>query len=189
MLTASVHDRAASEEQRLLTLCARLGILVEDRRVTGAMHHEPTWNGTSLRWPLHGMTTKYGPEHWLAHEIGHWLVAPHEARGMPNYGFRRDPHSMCEIEVIRPEFAEDCASPTRWASEDEEGLALWLGIIVGDACGLDPDEACRELSVTGGDFECMARDLAELAGRGLIEPGPVRPAVGPWRLRVERLAT
>ena len=167
--------------EALLALCKRLGIRVGDRGGRGGLHGEPTWDGASLRWPLRGVLTKRAPEHWLAHEIGHWLVAPPEWRTVPNYGFQRDPHSQWDPDQIRPEFDREHERYDPGASEDEEALALWLGILVGHACGLDADEACSELTVTAGDFDGQKDNLARLAELGLIAPGPEVVSVGRWQ--------
>lgn len=172
----------SSPEERLLAVCAALDIPVEDRGVSGAGHAEPTWNGCTLRWPLRDIPNAV---HWLAHEVGHYFRAPAAWRAVPNYGFVRDPHSEWSAhagERIRPEFDPDDDAWRAGADDEEEAEALWLGVLIGEACGLDPADAVDALGVINEDWEMQAEAMQRLAAAGAVVPAPPSDVFGPWTL-------
>ena len=162
---------------RLLAVCARLEIPTKNHAVRGTRHGLPTWDGAAIRMPLDAP--------WLAHEIGHHEVAPPEYRAMANYGFRADPHSLWIPEQKgdgRPMFDPDDAAFVEGADADEEADALWLGALIGAACGLDPADAAEDLDYIPEDYESREPAMERLRARGLAEPGPDVEIVGPWRV-------
>lgn len=172
----------ARPEARLVAFCARIGMPLNERPIGDVAYHEvPTWDGKSLRWPL------YVPdeEDWLAHEIGHYLVAPKQYRTWPNYGFRRDPHSgwaAYRDGGVRPEFDPDSEHYRDGADDAEEARALWLGVLIGEACGLEPGGAVDALEIDSDELSSKTVAMVELEAAGLVVPAPPRPIVGPWAL-------
>ncbi len=159
---------ASDPEESLLQLCDRLGIVVECRAV-GTL----TWDGTSLRWPLDNDRTHPA---WLAHEIGHWLVASPEHRTKPNYEFWRDPHSGWR----------NANGRGRHKFDPEEQEALWLGMLLGTYMGLDPFDMEDVLDVTRGEKLRTRLELTigaltkkKLVAK-ILSGGPIGPRE--WRL-------
>ncbi len=159
-------------EAHLLRIAAAHGIRVEAR------HEGPTWDGSSIRWPLHGLRGDLLSLHWLAHEIAHWLVAPPEWRHYAMYGFGSDPHytvnHATEHYEVRPEFGGLSSADDR-----EEALALWLGVIIGAHCGLDVRDAIEDLDVGFDERHDAPVALNRLRARGLIvDGGQALPVLG-----------
>jgi hypothetical protein len=156
---------AGDVEGNLRDLCARIGLPLEERPFGS-----PTWDGCSIRWPI---SPSLGPE-WLAHEIAHWLVAPPETREIPNFGFKRDPHTS---EWTNP----DGRGSARF--DPEELRALWLGALLTVYSGMDPRDVERGLRVSRGEVLRTRIDdvMSDLYRRRLV--GRLdRPMFPRWRL-------
>lgn len=163
--------------ERLMALCRHHGMDFADRGVIGREGHEAmTWDGATYRWPLEDVEA---PAHWLAHDLGHLLVAPPSWRFRPNYGYLYDPLSDWINPAPRPGFHDDRAVDGD-GEDAEEGLALWLGIHVGSALGMARTEAEAALYVYGFERDKREAKCADLAARGLLvmAGGAWQPA--PW---------
>ena len=162
-LCSPKNAAAARAERALLEVCGRLGIEVKPKPDAAV-----TWDGATLAWPRRvGVGVLVMHPAWLAHEIAHWHVAAKEQRALQNYGFRRDPHLRTWINASGR--GVDHLDP-------EEMRALWLGIAIGEACGIDPRTAEASMQVRGGEkFETtVARVVEQIAAMGLLQQERVR---------------